>query len=550
METVRAGRFDTLLARIESSIRRNPTLWMCTLLAAGIVVRIWHASGTFLHPDEALHYFIANQTSWWLTYRASLSLSHPPVFILLLHAWRSVGTSELALRMPSILAGMVFCWITFRWLGLLFKESVAWMGFVFLLFLPSSIDLSTEVRQYALLLAFAMGSAYLLERALAKNSAWTMLFSGACLGLAILSHYSAFLFAATLGVYAVWRMWRNRPPLKVLAAWEAGQIIAFGLCYFLYVTQISTLGNTYGGGSATHGWMANAYLGNSYFIPGNINPLLFIFARTGGVFQYVFGQSIVGDLAFLLFVIGVFLVFRRPDLGRLNSQQLGFLLILPFALNCAAALVRAYPYGGTRHSSFLLPFAIAGVSVTLAYFLKSRIALGMFAAMLIALLCNLFPSHRQPNTSRKDQSSANMKAALSFTREQIKPGEPIFADYQTSLMLDYYLCERRPVVMNRAVPGFLYYECGGHKVIATDWNTDIFNARNFYGQWQLMVQKFNLPIGSKVWVTQMGPSTHLSGELAKVPDFHLAPHDFGNNIHFFDVSVAQNFPDPARLPKS
>jgi 4-amino-4-deoxy-L-arabinose transferase-like glycosyltransferase len=550
MDAPRLVRVEPILARIESSIKGSSRVWMCALLAAGIAVRIWHASGTFLHPDEALHYYIANQTSWWLTYKASLSLSHPPLFILLLHAWRSVGTSEFALRVPSILAGMVFCWITFRWLGLLFKESVAWMGFVFLLFLPSSIDLSTEVRQYALLLAFTMGSAYLLERALAKNSALIMLFSGVCLWLAILSQYSAFLFAATLGVYAIWRMWRNRPSLKVLAAWEAGQIIAFGICYFLYVTQLSRLGDSYGGGSATQGWMANAYLGNSYYIPGKINPLLFIFARTGGVFQYAFGQSAVGDLAIVLFVIGIFLLFRRPALGRLNSQQLGFLLILPFALNCAAALARAYPYGGTRHSSFLLPFAVAGVSVTIAYFLKNRIALGITAAVLIALLCNLFPSHRQPNTSRKDQSRANMESALSFTREQIKPGDPIFADYQTSLMLNYYLCERRPVMMNHSVPGFLYYECGGHKVIATDWNTDIFNPRSFHEQWQLMVERFHLPTGSKVWITQIGPSTHLSTELANLPDFRLAPHNFGNNIHFFDVSVGQKFPDPARLPKS
>jgi hypothetical protein len=177
-------------------------------------------------------------------------------------------------------------------------------------------------------------------------------------------------------------------------------------------------------------------------------------------------------------------------------------------------------------------------------------ALGMIAAILIALFCNLFPSHRQPNTSRKDQSSANVKAALSFTREQIKHGEPIFADYQTSLMLDYYLCERELVAMNRSIPGFLYYECGGHKVISTDWNTDIFTARSFYDQWHLMVERFKLPAGSKVWVTQMGPSTHLSAELTNVPYFHLVPHDFGNNIHFFDVSVGQSFPDPARLPKS
>jgi hypothetical protein len=48
----------------------------------------------------------------------------------------------------------------------------------------------------------------------------------------------------------------------------------------------------------------------------------------------------------------------------------------------------------------------------------------------------------------------------------------------------------------------------------------------------------------------MGPSTHLAAELAKTPDFHVVSHDFGNNIHFFDVSVGQYFPDPARLPTS
>jgi len=65
-----------------------------------------------------------------------------------------------------------------------------------------------------------------------------------------------------------------------------------------------------------------------------------------------------------------------------------------------------------------------------------------------------------------------------------------------------------------------------------------------------MVEGFHLPTGSKVWVTQMGPSTHLSTELANLPDFRLAPHDFGSNIHFFDITVGQNFPYPTRLPKS
>ena len=220
---------------------------MYALLAAGFLVRLWHATGTYLNPDEALHFFVANKVTWWETYRASLNVSHPPLLIFLLRVWRVLGTSELMLRMPSILAGTLFCWFAYRWLRMLFDGPVVWIAFTFIVFLPSSIDLSTEVRQYALLLAFAMGSAYFLERALQENSALAMLASGGFLSLAILSHFSAFLFAGVLGMYAILRMVESRTRLKVLAAWELGQVVALGICYFLYVTQISRLGQAYGG---------------------------------------------------------------------------------------------------------------------------------------------------------------------------------------------------------------------------------------------------------------------------------------------------------------
>ncbi len=539
---------QTLLARLESSIHSRPSAWVCALLAAGLLVRLWHASGTFLNPDEAMHFYSANQVSWWLTYKSSLTVYHPPLLILLLHAWRSLGTSELILRLPSILAGTAFCWFLYQWAGMLFAESATWIAFVFALFLPSSIDLSTEIRQYALLLAFAMASAYWLERALAKNSVPLMLLSALCLWLAILSHYSAFLLAAVLAVYAILRMAQQRPPLRVFAAWEAGQCIALGLCYFLYVTHMSRLGGRGGAGSAAGGGMP--YLGNSYFVPGKMTPLLFIFARTGGVFQYDFGQSAVGDLAYPLFVAGIILLFRKPTLGQLSPRQLGILLALPFVLNCAAALARIYPYGGTRHSAFLLPFALAGVGIALAHFLKNRLALGVLAALLISLLCNISPSHRAPYMSRQEQGSANMKAALDFIHQKVAPREPIFTDYQTSLMLHYYLCERRPVAMSRSVPGMLSFDCGGHRVISADWNTFTFSPRSFADRWQTLVAKYNLPQGSRVWVTQMGWSTHLATDLQNFPEFHFVPHFFGNRIQVFDLTVGQRMPDPKQLPTS
>lgn len=532
---------------LDPSLDKGWNLCVYFLLILGLLVRLWHASGTFLNSDEVMHFAAANQLTWLQTYKASLAISHPPLLIFVERVWRVLGTSELMLRMPSILAGMAFCWFTFRWAEMLFEKSVAWTIFTFVLFLPSTIELSTEIRQYALFLAFAMGSAYFLERALAKDSAGTILLSGICLWLAIGSHFSAFLFAPALGIYAIWRMWSSRPRLSVISAWIAGQLAALGLCAFLYFSQIRQLSQYFGGQDPTQGWMGTAYLSHSYFVPGKVNPLVFIVGRTVGVFQYVFRQLAVGDLGFILFLIGVVFIFRqRPVSARVTSRQIGCLLLLPFAINCAAALVRVYPYGGTRHSCMLIPFALAGVSVALAELLRRKVFVAIVAALVISLVCHLSTAKELPYVAPDAQQSAHMQAAMAFI-QQIPQAEPIFADVQTNLLLGHYLCNRRPVVADRAVPGFVSYECGGHRVIASTTKY-IFTARSFYNQWQEMIGKYHLQPGSKIWVAQMGWYTYLEFELENFPQFQITPHDFGPQIQIFSLAVGQTISDPKQLP--
>ncbi len=547
IQASQATRSQQVLARLDASFDHHRNLWIFAFLAFGFLIRIWHASGTFLNSDEVMHFAAANHTSWVETYKVSLAISHPPLLIFIEHIWRHLGTSELMLRMPSILAGMAFCWFTFRWAEMLFEKSVAWTMFAFVLFLPSSIELSTEIRQYALFLAFAMGSAYFLERALDKNFARTMLLSGLCLWLAIGSHFSAFLFAPALGIYAIWRMWTARPSAGVISTWLAGQLVALGLCAVLYFTQIRQLSQYFGGQDATQGWMGNAYLSHSYYIPGKVNPLVFVIGRTIGVFQYVFRQLAVGDIAFIFFIAGVVLIFRaRPASTRVTSRQLGCLVLLPFAINCAAALARAYPYGGTRHSCMLIPFALAGVSVALAQLFKRRIVTGIATALLISLVCHLSTAKELPYVAPDAQRSAHVQAAMAFIH-QIPAGEPIFADVQTNLLLGHYLCNQRPVTSDRSIPGFVSYECDGHRVIASTTKY-IFTARGFYNQWQEMISKYHLQTGSRIWVAQMGWYTYVEFELENFPQFHIVPHDFGPQIQIFSFTVGQSMPDPKQLP--
>jgi hypothetical protein len=538
-ETVTAPQrpWHSAVGKIDVSLRVHARIWTCALLVAGLLARIWHASGTFLNSDEAMHFAAANQSSWWLTYKASLSLAHPPLLIFLLHVWRHIGTSELILRLPSILVGTAFCWLIFRWCSLLFEPVVAWAAFVLALFLPFSIQLSTEVRQYALLLAFEIGAAYLLEIAFARRSVLAMLFSGVCLCLALLAHFSAFLFAAALGSYAIWRIVKERSPLRVFAAWESGQVVAIGLSYFLYVTQISQLEQVYRGFSLTQGFMGSGYLAKYYFVPGKRNPLVFILARTGGFFQFACQQLVVGDVAFLLFMIGVTLVFGGRFV-RVNSKALGFLLVFPFALNCFAALVRAYPYGGTRHSAFLLPFAIAGVSVALTWLCGRRPALTVIAAALAAIFCVLFPAKQFAEAPPGAQKIEHMRDAVSFL-QQIPAEEPIFADVQSSLLLGHYLCVQRPLVTDQSRVGFVSYGCGGHRIISARQQY-IFTAGSFRHDWQEMVRTYKLRAGARVWVAQMGLQMYLENELEATGASNIASQDFGSEISFFPLTVGES----------
>src|SRR5580704_15357473 len=229
------------------------------LTLLGFTARLWTASGTFLNPDEALHFRLANQASLALAYKASLTAAHPPLFILLLYFWRALGTSELWLRLPSVLAGTAFCWMFYKWLTKAAGSLAALIGVLFVALLPPIVTIAAEVRQYALLLAFLIGALYFLDEAFAKNSASRMAAFALCLYLAMLFHYSAFLFAAALGVYALIRIFMELPPARVTAAWAASQIGGLALAAFLYKTHLSKL-DVGDSRTSLQGWVSEAYL--------------------------------------------------------------------------------------------------------------------------------------------------------------------------------------------------------------------------------------------------------------------------------------------------
>src|ERR1700728_1558943 len=101
----------------ESWLQSHATPVALTITLLGVLARIRMASGTFLNPDEALHFRLANHLTLRLAYREGLTASHPPLLTFILYFWRALGTFELLVRMPSVMAGAAFCWMFYKWLS-------------------------------------------------------------------------------------------------------------------------------------------------------------------------------------------------------------------------------------------------------------------------------------------------------------------------------------------------------------------------------------------------------------------------------------------------
>jgi len=534
-----AGKKDELL---ES--RANLAAALITLL--GLLARLWAAHGIFLNPDEALHFRLANQVSLALAYKASLTAAHPPLLIFLLYYWRALGTSELWLRLPSVLAGAVFCWMFYKWLAKAAGSLTASIGLLFVAFLPPIIQVAAELRQYSLMLAFLVSALYFLDEAFTENSPSRIAAFTLCLYLAMLFHYSAFWFAAALGVYALFRIFTERPPATLVVGWALSQLGGLALAAFLYKTHLSKLGV---GDSRTplQGWMSEYYLQRSFFDRAHDNPLFFLVGHTFGVFQYFFGQLAVGDVMAVLFVVAVVLLLRGQGFveGRTSSRRLGLFLLLPFAIAGIASLAHVYPYGGTRHIAFLIIPVIAGVSVALACLASGGWRRGLSIAALVIVVCVAFGKPRQPRMNRADQSRKNMAEAMDFVRKNVDPSALIFTDYQSDLILGHYLCRQQPIAFDPAPAHYEQFSCEGYRVASTDYKTAwMLWGDNFPREWQRVVQSYGLKPGDTVWIVQMGWGIFLPEDLRKhFAEFRDLPFDsFGKNIKIFKLTVGQPMP--------
>ena len=508
------------------------------LLAAGLLLRLFNAAYRFLNADEVLHYLLSLEPSFRATYRASLTTVHPPFLIIFLHYWGAIVHSEFFLRLPLVLAGTAFCWAMYAWLKLVTDAEAALIGLILFLFSPALIIVSAEIRQYDPLLLFAALSLYFLERALQRDSIWSMLLSAFSLYLALLSHYSSLIFALTLGGYALLRLTTTPQRPRRVITWAAGQTGALALIGFLFTHHLPLM-------RARGAWegIADTYLKRSVFQPDQERALGFIARSNIRLFHYLFSQAAVGVLAFVLFIAGIVLLFRNR--ARLSENrwpadwQLGLLFVFPLFLNCILGLFRLYPYGGTRHNSYLAIFVFPGIAIALSRWKANNRWVKPIAIAVALAICNLFPSPEGEYIRARDQSRAAMTQAVT-TLNSLPENSIIFTDDQGGLLLSYYLCDSKAVqIEQRPFQPLFKAPCGRYSVISLDPRRWTFKPNTFPETLASLQQTFDLSSGTAVWFFQAGwfidKEFSLHDELKQFGC--SVPETFGHNIFICQIQL-------------
>ncbi|HKV77015.1 MAG TPA: glycosyltransferase family 39 protein [Candidatus Sulfotelmatobacter sp.] len=508
-----------------------------SLVLIGFLWRVWQAQATFLNTDEAWHFAVANQNSLRAAYRASLTLAHPPLMVFILYFWKGLGTSNLMLRFPGVLAGTVFCWVFYKWMVRVVGHTNALVSLIFACFLPPMIVLSAELRQYSLMLMFAVAAAYFFDVAVAENSVTAMSLSCASLYLAMLSHYSSLLFAATLGIYAIARLWAQRPRMRVVASWAIGQAVGLGIAGALYSTHISKLSAVYPVALPLQRF-GDFYLFDWYYHAGRDRLLPFLYRGTFGVFRFIFGQTGIGQVAAVLFLASVtsllFLKGRKSE--EISPRLVALLLATPFTLNWIAVVAGLYPYGRTRQCMFLAVFALPGVAVALARIVGNSMGPASGLAFLMVIGCHAFGTQQGRDLLPvTEQRHEHMDQMMQFVRSNLGPKDVIYTDQATSYQLRHYLCDQKPVRIEDSPGGFESFRCEGFYVVFTGPNDGSLTAQGVDVRWRNADGRLDLSLGGEhVWVVQGGWASGLGEALQHLPWFaQIEVHSFGRYLEIF-----------------
>lgn len=432
------------------------------VLVAGLFVRIELIDRLGLHFDEAMHFVAAKQTNMSDVLAESRRHTHPPIAFLVFHAFRGLGDTETAVRLPSLLFFVTAFLSGFAWLRTQYDRWPALFGVALLCGSLPFAQLSVQMRGYTFLLTVVFSALLLRDRFLETRSIPALVGSTACLLIALFTHYSIALLLLVLGIATLVRLAGRDYSWRTRLAWCGSQLVLLGGCVGL-LSHVSGFQNGETGRTLWLGWLRD-----SAFDPNVTSPVALPFLRGLEFLAFLVGGPAWMVLLAMLplgWVHAVRSTWRETRNGWAAAER-GLLLVLPWVVALTAFALRIYPIGRTRHPMWLLPFVIAAVASALVPFFRRRPV--VTASVATIGLATWFVTYTLPpftSPVRPTDSPAGMRAVAVAIREHVPVGGTLLTDQSTRYQLEFYLAGSEVSSERERSDGFVEHEMDGRRVL-------------------------------------------------------------------------------------
>lgn len=339
--------------------------------------------------DEATQAMLSQNSLYSIIYERAVDF-HPPLSYLIMHFWIQLGTSEIWLRMLSLIFGVGTVWMTYKFTKLIFNKNIATLSAILLAINPYHIYYSQEVRMYSQAAFFGLLSMYFLILLLSKQR--FLLSTGFILSTAALiyTHYDGLFL---IGAQIVYLLIVQKEKIKNFLLYE---LIVF-LLYIPWIPQFII--------QLKNGLSASEYL------PGweNVLTLPFFKAIPLTIIKFSFGRIdldysptfIVLTLIILMSI--AWILFR----GLRNFKDSYILVALWLFIPIASALIISLkiPLNQPFRILFVIPAFCILLSLGIFNFGKLR---KLFLGILLTIfLTGLILYYVNPKYQREDWRGAS-----------------------------------------------------------------------------------------------------------------------------------------------
>jgi hypothetical protein len=354
-----------------------PLAMMLLILISAIILRLVHIFEQFIH-DEGYTFAVFSSTSLFnIVTNYHLPNNHVLNSLLIYFSTHLFGIQPWAVRLPTLLAGLLLIPATFKLASQIYDKYTALLSAILITILPGAILYSTRARGYSLVALFTVLS-FIIANYIIENKnlfAWSLLILFSALGF-----YSVPVMLFPFGIIFVWLFFENlfTPPgpygskLNFLKYWflaglsTATLVLILYTPIFIYSGADKVFANQWVSPAPWSGYISSipsqAWI-SLYDWTYGLSSFWVILLAVGFCLSLVFHKKISRNrfplqIAAFLWITALFLI-QRPQ----PTSKIWIFLQAPFVIWSAAGMIGL---GKVLPTKFTQRVPVAGIVVSAA----------------------------------------------------------------------------------------------------------------------------------------------------------------------------------------